>query len=168
MLALRPEVLDYIVKTHGVSAEQSTLAQIRSACEDFEQSNEYRKQLAATQARLGGSKFSKSPHNSTGHLHHDEYVAHVTNDSLPNFAEDRDWTPNHGPRGQFIRPIHLSSMGSTVDTPLVPSGDSIWSIDLSATGATANAQSALSDDFSDDPKVLDSEVTAANASLVTP
>src|SRR5882757_3563051 len=56
MLALRPEVLEYIIKTHSVSAENSTLAQIRSACEDFERSNEYGRQLAAAQTRLGGSR----------------------------------------------------------------------------------------------------------------
>ena len=64
MLALRPEVLEYIIKTHSVSAEQSTLAQIRSACEDFERSNEYGKQLAATKARLGGSR-SSAPQNTS-------------------------------------------------------------------------------------------------------
>ena len=41
MRALRPEVLEHIIKTHSVSAEQSTLAQIRSACEDYERSYEY-------------------------------------------------------------------------------------------------------------------------------
>ena len=56
MLTLRPEALDCIIKTHRVSAEDSTLARIRSACEDFERSNEYVKQLAATQPRLGGAK----------------------------------------------------------------------------------------------------------------
>jgi hypothetical protein len=56
MLALRPEVLEYITRTQRVSAERSTLAQIRSACEDYERSTEYGKQLAATQTRLGGSK----------------------------------------------------------------------------------------------------------------
>ena len=64
MLALRPEVLEYIIKTHSVSAEQSTLAQIRSACEDYERSNEYGKQLAATQSRLGGSKPSGAQQTS--------------------------------------------------------------------------------------------------------
>ena len=32
MLALHPEVLEYIIKTHSVSVEQSTLTQIHSAC----------------------------------------------------------------------------------------------------------------------------------------
>ena len=35
MLALRPEVLDYIIKSHSMSTENSTLTQIRSACVDF-------------------------------------------------------------------------------------------------------------------------------------
>ena len=61
MLALRPEVLDYIIKTHSISAETSNLAQIRSACEDYERSNEYGKQLAATQSRLGGSRPDSAP-----------------------------------------------------------------------------------------------------------
>jgi len=55
-MALRPEVWEYIIKTHSKSAENSTLAQIRSACEDSERSNEYGKQVAATQTRLGGSR----------------------------------------------------------------------------------------------------------------
>jgi hypothetical protein len=70
MLALRPEVLEYIIKTHSVSAELSTLAQIRSACEDYECSNEYGKQLAATQARLGGSKHSGAQHASHNQSSH--------------------------------------------------------------------------------------------------
>ena len=72
MLALRPEVLDYIIKTQRVSAEHSTLAQIRAACEDYERSNEYGRQLAATQTRLGGSRApgaqqpARSMHNAHG------------------------------------------------------------------------------------------------------
>ena len=74
MLALRPEVLEYIIKTHSVSAEQSTLAQIRSACEYYEHSNEYGKQFAAIQTRLGGSNAPsaqdspRAQHNIRGHL----------------------------------------------------------------------------------------------------
>ena len=60
MLALRPEVLEYIIKSHSVSAEQSTLAQIRSACEDYERSHEYGKQLAASQTRFGGPRTSSA------------------------------------------------------------------------------------------------------------
>src|SRR5258706_5178859 len=64
MLAMRPEMLDYIIKSHSVSAEQSLLAQIRSACEDYERSYEYGKQFAATQARLSGPKSSNSQNHS--------------------------------------------------------------------------------------------------------
>ena len=35
MLTLHPEVSEYIIKTHSMSVEQSTLTQIHSACEDF-------------------------------------------------------------------------------------------------------------------------------------
>jgi hypothetical protein len=62
MLALCAEVLEYIIKTHSVSAEQSTLVQIWSACKDYERSHEYGKQLAAVQTRLGGSKPSNAQH----------------------------------------------------------------------------------------------------------
>ncbi len=36
MLTLCPEMLDYIIKTHGISTENSMLAQICSACEALE------------------------------------------------------------------------------------------------------------------------------------
>jgi hypothetical protein len=80
MLALRPEVLEYIIKTHSVSAELSTLTQIRSACEDYERSNEYGKQLAATQARLGGSKAPGTHQSSLAQLMHADIPGH---NSLP-------------------------------------------------------------------------------------
>jgi hypothetical protein len=73
MLALCPEVLKYIIKMHSVSAENSMLVQVRSACEDFERSNEYGRQLAATQTRLGGSRnpgtqpTSRTLHNARDH-----------------------------------------------------------------------------------------------------
>ena len=69
MLALRPEVLEYIIKTHSMSGEHTTLAQIQSACEDFKRSNEYGKRLAATQAWLGGAKPSNSQNTSWNRLH---------------------------------------------------------------------------------------------------
>ena len=69
MLALRPEVLEYIIKTHSMSVEHTTLTQIRSACEDFKHSNEYGKQLAATKARLGGAKPSNSQNASQNQPH---------------------------------------------------------------------------------------------------
>ena len=64
MLALRPEVLDYIIKTHSVSAEQSTLAQIQAACEDYEHSHKYGRQLAAMQNRLSGPRASSIQQSS--------------------------------------------------------------------------------------------------------
>ncbi len=69
MLAMRPEMLDYIIKSHGVSAEQPSLAQIRSACEDYEQSYEYGKQFTATQAWLSGPKSSNSQNHLRNQLH---------------------------------------------------------------------------------------------------
>jgi len=56
MLALCPEVLEYIIKTHSMSTENSMLAQIQSACEDYKCSNEYGKQVAVIQTQLGGSR----------------------------------------------------------------------------------------------------------------
>ena len=52
MLALRPGVEEYIIKTHRVSAENSSLTQIRSACEDHDRINEYGKQVSANQTSL--------------------------------------------------------------------------------------------------------------------
>ena len=70
MMALRPEVLEFVIRNHSVSAENSTLAQIRSACEDFERSNEYGKQVAATQARLNGPRPSQGHTTSRSRPHH--------------------------------------------------------------------------------------------------
>ena len=36
MLALCPEILDYIIKTHHISTEQSMIVEIRLACDDYE------------------------------------------------------------------------------------------------------------------------------------
>jgi hypothetical protein len=47
MFALRPEILDYIIKLHSASAGQSTTAEIRAVCEDYERSQEYGRQLSA-------------------------------------------------------------------------------------------------------------------------
>jgi len=69
MLALHPEVLDYIIKSHSVSAENSTLTQICSACVDFEQSYKYRKQVSATQAQLGGLRPPHTHNNSQNQSH---------------------------------------------------------------------------------------------------
>ena len=60
MLALRPEVLEYITRFRGVSAEKSTLTQIRAACEAYECSSRYSRQLSAIQVRLGGARTSSA------------------------------------------------------------------------------------------------------------
>jgi hypothetical protein len=36
MLALRPEITEYIIKTHRISAEKSSISEIRAACDDYE------------------------------------------------------------------------------------------------------------------------------------
>jgi hypothetical protein len=64
ILALHPEVLDYIVKTHSVNMETSTLLQIWSACENYECSLKYGKQYIAAQACTGGSKSMNEQHPS--------------------------------------------------------------------------------------------------------
>ena len=100
MLALHPEVLEYIIKTHSASTEQSTLAQIRSACEDFERSNEYGKHLAATQARLGGSRPSNSQNSSRNR-------PPVRSDTKgPSFPQHNRSNPHTGkPQSATARPI---------------------------------------------------------------
>ena len=60
ILALRPEVLEYITKFCGVSAEKSTLTQIRAACEAYECSIRYSRQLLAIQTRFGGARTSSA------------------------------------------------------------------------------------------------------------
>ena len=41
MLALRPKITEYIIKTHRISAERSTITEIWAACDDYEQALEY-------------------------------------------------------------------------------------------------------------------------------
>ena len=72
MLALCPEIMDHIIKTHRISAEESTIAEIRAACEDFERSQEYGKKLSALQSRNNASHTSTNskssqPSNSSSH-----------------------------------------------------------------------------------------------------
>jgi len=50
-------------------------------------------------------------------------MAPNSNDLLPDFPEDHDWTPSCSPQGHLIWPIHLSAMVSTADTQLAPSHD---------------------------------------------
>ena len=72
MLALRSEIMDHIIKNHRISAEHSTIAEIRAACEDFERSQEYGKQLSALQSRNNArhtSTYSKAPQHSNSSSH---------------------------------------------------------------------------------------------------
>ena len=78
MLALRPEILDYIIKTHRISAEQSTIAEIRSACDDYERSQEYGKQLSALQSRNNApqtvqAKSSQPSNSQRNRSHHTRF-----------------------------------------------------------------------------------------------
>jgi len=92
MLALRPEILDYIIKTHRISAEQSTIAEIRASCEDYERSQEYGRQLAALQSRHNAPH--TSPHSkpsqsssSSAHRRPPHKPGHATN--RPNTAQSQ-------------------------------------------------------------------------------
>jgi hypothetical protein len=81
MLMLHPEILDYIIKTHCISAEQSTIAEICAAYEDFECSQEYGRQLATLQSHNNvphasvqskpswpsGSSMHRGPSHKPGH-----------------------------------------------------------------------------------------------------
>ena len=51
MLALRPEITEYIIKSHRISAERSSISEIRAACDDYERAIEYGRQLLALQCR---------------------------------------------------------------------------------------------------------------------
>jgi hypothetical protein len=72
MLALRPEITEYIIKTHRISAEKSSISEIRAACDDYERAVEYGKQLLALQSRshaASGPSQSK-PTQAKTHNHH--------------------------------------------------------------------------------------------------
>ena len=84
MLALCPEILDYIIKAHCIHAEQSTITEIRAACEDFERSQEYGKQLAALQSCSSTHHTSahlkpSQPSSSSAHKRHSHKHGHTTN-----------------------------------------------------------------------------------------
>jgi hypothetical protein len=124
MLALRPEVLEYIIKSHSVSAELSTLAQIRFACEDYERSNEYGKQFAATQALLGGSRApvthesSRVQSNAGGHTkpprHHQRTLTSSTiNESTTTTAR------SHGEGQSKTTPIRMTPEPDSRTKPAV-------------------------------------------------
>ena len=51
MLALGPEITEYIIKSHHISAERSSVMEIRAAGDDYEQALEYGRQLLALQSR---------------------------------------------------------------------------------------------------------------------
>ena len=112
MRALRPEVLEHIIKTHSVSAEQSTLAQIRSACEDYERSYEYGKQLAATQYRLGGNRATSFPPN--------ESAAPAVDGSLPGFPKARDWSVKRGSWGRLSHTLLMPAPETTANALPAP------------------------------------------------
>ena len=47
---------------------------------------------------------------SPDHLYPNESVAPVVNDSLTDFPESRDWTPDRGPRGRLLIPFHRRAL----------------------------------------------------------
>jgi hypothetical protein len=51
MLALRPEITEYIIKTHRISAEKSSISEILAVCDDYEQYVQYSKLLLALRSR---------------------------------------------------------------------------------------------------------------------
>jgi hypothetical protein len=83
MLVLHPEILKYIIKTHCISAESSMITEIRMACDDFERSQEYGKQLAALQSHnnVPQSLHPKSSQSSTSQQHklHRKHTANTFN-----------------------------------------------------------------------------------------
>jgi len=109
MLALRPEVLDYIIKSHSMSAENSTLTQIRSACVDFERSYKYGKQVSATQARLGGPR--------PPHAHNDSRNrSHIRNDTRAPLHSQHAHSNSNANKSQSAM-ARLSGEGSSKNLP---------------------------------------------------
>jgi len=92
------------------------------------------------------------PREFSNRLLASESVAPAPNDSLADFPESCDWTPNRGLRGRLRQP-DLSATGSSA--PSVP---------LAA--STSPAPSSVS--APDDTEMADSRGTTANASLVPP
>jgi hypothetical protein len=45
MLALRPEITEYIIETQCISAEKSSISEIQATCDDYKQGIEDSKQL---------------------------------------------------------------------------------------------------------------------------
>jgi len=112
MLALHPEVLEYIIKTHSVSAENSTLVQIRSACKDYKRSNEYGKQVAAIQTQLGGSRTPGNQQSScvqsNAHSHsRPPQPSQRANTSSHNDKTTTSTAWTHGERHSKNTPVHM-------------------------------------------------------------
>src|SRR5258706_3614389 len=82
-----------------------------------------------------------------------EAVAPPPNDSLADFPESHDWTPNRGPRGRLCRPNTSSTSANASSV-------------LSAGSASSAPPSSVSSP--DDAVMIDSGGTAANALLVPP
>ena len=113
MFALRPEVLEYIIKAHSVSAEQSTLTQIRSACEDYECPNRYSRQLSATQTRLGSARTSgaQQPAPTIPNVRGASWTQGSTQSSLQSFHDDthtESTAPSHGEGQSRMTPPHTT------------------------------------------------------------
>ena len=90
MLALRPDILEYIIKTHRISAEKSTIAEIRSACDDFERSQEYGRQMTALQSRSNAPQVSQSkssqsndPQRHRPHRSRTHNTSHMSSSNQP-------------------------------------------------------------------------------------
>jgi len=90
---------------------------------------------------------------SNARLVANEAAAPPPNDSLADFPESCEWTPNRGPRGRLRRP---NVSGALAGVPSDPSGDSVSSALPSSVSSP------------DDAVMIDSGGTVTNASLVTP
>src|SRR5258706_14531180 len=90
---------------------------------------------------------------SNARLVANEATAPPPNDSLADFPESCEWTPNRGPRGRLRRP---NVSGTLASVPSDPSGDSV-SLALPSSVSSP-----------DDMVMIDSGGTVANASLVAP
>ena len=72
MLALRLEIMEYIIKTHRISAERSSIMEIRAACDNYKRALEYGRQLLALQHRshaASGTSHMKHVHAKTHSKH---------------------------------------------------------------------------------------------------
>jgi len=109
---------------------------------------------------------------SANHLYPSESVAPPPNNSLADYLEDHDWTPNRGPCGCFFPSPETSTTDAITNTPLAPAED-MTPASMSTTSAPANAPPALSDDSNDNPDshdtvMIDSGAAATNATSTAP